>query len=99
MRSSIPLLVALVLGVTAPAAPAGPIATTAGGPVEGVVVGSSAQWRGIPYAAPPVGALRGRPPQAAAPWSGVLDASQFAQPCAQPADADRDGNIIAVAGS
>jgi para-nitrobenzyl esterase len=34
-------------------------------------------YRGIPYAAPPVGPLRWRPPQPAAPWSGVHDGSRF----------------------
>jgi para-nitrobenzyl esterase len=34
-------------------------------------------YRGIPYAAPPVGPLRWRPPQPVAPWSGVHDGSRF----------------------
>jgi len=34
-------------------------------------------YRGIPYAAPPVGPLRWRPPQPVAPWSGVRDGSRF----------------------
>jgi para-nitrobenzyl esterase len=34
-------------------------------------------YRGIPYAAPPVGPLRWRPPQPPAPWSGVHDGSRF----------------------
>ena len=34
-------------------------------------------YRGIPYAAPPVGPLRWRPPQPAVPWSGVHDGSRF----------------------
>ncbi|MDQ1394445.1 MAG: para-nitrobenzyl esterase [Acidimicrobiaceae bacterium] len=35
------------------------------------------QWRGVPYAAPPVGPLRFRPPQPPPPWKGVRDASRF----------------------
>ena len=45
-------------------------------------------WLGIPYAAPPVGPLRWRPPQPAASWSGIRPATQFsASPCQMPSDA------------
>ena len=39
---------------------------------------------GVPYAAPPVGDLRWRPPEAPARWSGVRDATSYAPACAQP---------------
>jgi para-nitrobenzyl esterase len=42
-------------------------------------------FKGIPFAAPPVGALRWQPPQAAAAWSGVRDARTFGNVCVQPA--------------
>src|SRR5216684_329334 len=41
-------------------------------------------FRGVPYAAPPVGPLRWRAPQAVARWEGVRKADQFAAVCSQP---------------
>jgi para-nitrobenzyl esterase len=41
-------------------------------------------YQGIPYAAPPVGELRWRPPQPVQPWDGVRDATQPPAPCLQP---------------
>jgi para-nitrobenzyl esterase len=43
------------------------------------------EFLGIPYAAPPVGALRWQPPQPAASWPGVRDATAFAPHCPQVA--------------
>jgi para-nitrobenzyl esterase len=48
------------------------LVTTASGAVEGLDVGSSCSFLGIPYAAPPTGSLRWRPPQPAAPWTTTL---------------------------
>lgn len=51
---------------------------------SGVVEGSFSEdgavlaFKGIPYAAPPVGDLRWKPPQPIAPWQGVLPAKSFA---------------------
>lgn len=39
---------------------------------------ASVSWKGIPFARPPVGELRWRPPQPPAPWDGVRDATSFA---------------------
>ena len=41
-------------------------------------------WKGIPYAAPPVGPLRLRPPQPVEPWNGVRDATAYGAPALQP---------------
>jgi para-nitrobenzyl esterase len=58
---------------------------TFSGPVEGVVTPAGLHaFLGIPYAAPPVGNLRWRPPQAHAPWFASLRATQFANHCPQP---------------
>ena len=40
-------------------------------------------YKGIPYAAPPTGDLRWKPPQAAKPWKGILVAKQFPNNCPQ----------------
>ncbi|HEX8601947.1 MAG TPA: carboxylesterase family protein [Pseudoduganella sp.] len=47
-----------------------------------------AVYKGIPYAAPPVGVLRWRPPAPAPAWQGVRKADRFGHACPQPADAD-----------
>ena len=41
-------------------------------------------FKGIPFAAPPVGPLRWKPPQSVAHWDGVRQADQFSSTCAQP---------------
>ena len=47
--------------------------------------GDAVAYRGVPYAAPPVGALRWKPPQPAAPWTGVRPATAFGAICPQTA--------------
>lgn len=53
------------------------------GPVSSVLVGTIGEpvriYRGIPYAAPPVGNLRFKPPQPVTPWSGVREATAFSK--------------------
>ena len=63
------------------------IVTIDGGAVRGVVGPGGPGvyvFRGLPYAAPPAGDLRWRPPQPAAGWPGVRDATRFAPSCPQP---------------
>lgn len=59
------------------------IETTAG-TVRGFIDGDVAHWRGIPYAAPPVGPLRFRAPQPVDPWPDVRECTQFGPMAAQP---------------
>jgi para-nitrobenzyl esterase len=54
------------------------------GKVEGTLNGSVRTFLGIPYAAPPIGPLRWKAPQAAAKWSGVREAKSFGPHCMQP---------------
>lgn len=54
------------------------------GQVAGVKLNSGIKvYRGIPFAAPPVGDLRWKPPQAPIPWSGVLQADSYGPVCMQ----------------
>ena len=89
-RSFVALIV-LGLAVSAVALsadrPSGPQVTVKAGllegktaTIDGVVLN---EFQGIPYAAPPVGALRWKPPQPAAAWRGVRAARQFGPRCMQ----------------
>jgi para-nitrobenzyl esterase len=60
-----------------------PIVTTADGKLRGRAAGTIDEFLGIPYAAPPVGPLRWRPPQPAAHWAGVRPATRFGPHCPQ----------------
>ena len=59
----------------------------ASGLVSGVPAGETGDvtvYRGIPYAAPPVGQLRWKPPQPVEPWAGVLACENYGPVCPQP---------------
>jgi len=53
------------------------------GDVQGVVDDEVESFKGIPFAAPPVGDLRWRPPRAPAHWTGVRQAKEFGPDCMQ----------------
>ena len=59
------------------------VVETAAGQVRGVVTEDRRTFAGIPYAAPPVGELRWQPPQPAASWQGVRDATSPGSRCPQ----------------
>ena len=50
-----------------------------GGMIKGQMIGDVEVYKGVPFAAPPVGELRWKAPQKVEKWSGVRDATQFAK--------------------
>ena len=89
-RKSLVLLLvgACLAGFPAGAEPdRGPVAKVEQGLVSGVRSDRMAVFKGIPYAAAPVGNLRWRPPQPAARWSGIRPAAAFGAACLQPTGA------------
>ncbi|MFG1930178.1 carboxylesterase/lipase family protein [Mycobacterium sp. NPDC048908] len=64
------------------------VVQTAAGAVRGVVAPDHRLFAGIPYAAPPTGALRWRPPAPAHAWQGVRDATRFGPRCLQDPGGD-----------
>ncbi|MGV9353537.1 carboxylesterase/lipase family protein [Streptomyces misionensis] len=64
--------------------PTGPVARTPHGVVRGRHEGGVAVFRGIPYAAPPFGSRRFRPPEPPEPWDGVRDAGAFGPTAPKP---------------
>ena len=67
------------------------IVQTDKGTLEGVVEDGINIFKGIPYAAPPVGALRWREPQPAAAWEGTRKADTFGKACIQPTYPSMEG--------
>jgi para-nitrobenzyl esterase len=64
----------------------GPKVTVETGVLGGSGVGSIEVFKGIPFAAPPIGPLRWKPPQPAAPWTGVRPALDYGPACPQVVD-------------
>ncbi|PIS99343.1 esterase [Bradyrhizobium nitroreducens] len=89
MRSLLALIAASafpLLAGSATAQPVGqfPFALTREGQMLGAVEGEVASFKGLAYAAPPVGALRWRPPQPAPESSEMHTAYEYGVPCLQP---------------
>ncbi len=90
MKSLSAILMAAVFCAIPSAAATADTARVDGGIVKGAASGGVAVFKGIPFAAPPVGDLRWRPPQPAAAWTGVRQATQYGADCMQlpfPSDA------------
>lgn len=82
MLGAVALVLAGCAGVGA-AAGEGPRVKVAGGELQGAVENGVEVFRNIPFAAPPVGALRWAPPEPAKAWSGVRDAVKAGPACPQ----------------
>src|SRR6266568_7386471 len=104
-RQSVAVLAATLLGVAGQAQAQhgsdknGPVVQTNEGPVRGFVNNGVYHFLGIPYAAPPVGAWRWRPPQPPKTRKALLDATAYGNICPQattlgvfagPASVDED---------
>jgi hypothetical protein len=81
----------------ADAADLGNVVKTKSGKVSGTTVEDGGEkvhvFKGIPYAAPPVGELRWKAPMPVKPWSDMRDATRWSNQCAQ-----RAGSRMGVAG-
>ena len=67
--------------------------TTELGLIRGIKEADVDSFKGIPYAAPPVGEYRWRPPQGVKPWDGELDATEYGANCAQSGWGGKPGTI------
>ncbi len=65
--------------------PGAVVVVTAAGAVRGKATPAMRSFLGIPYAAPPLGALRWRPPRPHPAWEGIRNATAFGSPCPQGA--------------
>jgi para-nitrobenzyl esterase len=83
MLSALTATAAVAASAIAGLADAQPVVHTPDGPVVGFTVDGVDGFRGIPFAAPPVGDLRLRPPRPPMPWTQPLDATQWAPSCLQ----------------
>src|SRR5205823_2304777 len=81
VRIGVALLGLAAMGGGSAAQPA--VARVDSGELQGVLDEGVVSYKGVPFAAPPVGELRWRPPQPVARWTGVRQATQFASDCMQ----------------
>ena len=87
MKEHLQLLIGLGFAISCTAASSDSVLVDSvrvdSGTLQGAVSGSVVAFKGIPFAAPPVGRNRWRPPQPVSPWNGVRDATRYGADCAQ----------------
>lgn len=79
------VLLSVVLGASAQTTQPTSVLQTDSGPIRGAVNNGMNSYLGIPYAAPPVGALRWMPPRRPNPWKAVREAGNYGSSCPQGA--------------
>lgn len=84
-RCILPALALALAATTVSASDSPPVAVTAAGKLSGIYDSNMGlnEFKGIPYAAPPVGPLRWKPPQPVTAWTGVRQADRFGPRCMQ----------------
>ncbi|HKC86612.1 MAG TPA: carboxylesterase/lipase family protein [Blastocatellia bacterium] len=83
LRNLILLAVGLVFAFSGLALTANDTVRVEGGLISGSVVDGVRSYKGIPFAAPPVGELRWKAPQPVAAWEGVRECNDFGPDCPQ----------------
>jgi para-nitrobenzyl esterase len=91
MRRRLLALTSVGLALLATGASAQPVARIDSGALQGAETDGVVRYLGIPYAKPPVGALRWRPPQPPAPWPGMRPADRYGPICMQKLDPSDNG--------
>jgi para-nitrobenzyl esterase len=91
MRTTVAAFVLAFFVVLPAAAQIAPVVKTPAGAVRGATVGKLHVFKGIPYAQPPTGSLRWKPPLPVPAWEGTREAAQFGPACMQPKP--RSGSI------
>jgi para-nitrobenzyl esterase len=86
-KATLALAATLLLACTFARAQA--VVQTSAGKLEGISERGTVSFKGIPYATPPIGDLRWKPPLPPKPWSGVRKADAFSPGCIQRQDFER----------
>jgi para-nitrobenzyl esterase len=83
LRNLVLLAIGFVFALSGRALPANDIVRVEGGLISGTAVDGVRSYKGVPFAAPPVGELRWEAPQPVAAWEGVRKCDDFGPDCPQ----------------